>query len=249
MNVTSDGRPAYDDFANLEGRSQLARVFAEQVLATVSPWLSRPFHELDVLDVGSGYGASAAVLAESCRSVVGLEPMPGLHRHAALMESDNLTFRLGEVERLRDREAFDLIVLDNVYEHLPDQKLALQRISAALRPGGVLYILTPNRLWPIEAHYRLPFLAWFPLPLANRYLRASRRGTDYTDTSYAPTLWGLRSALNRHPEFTWKLVLPGSPMATMAGAPAHYRWGMAALRRWPGLWAVSKALLVVARKR
>jgi hypothetical protein len=34
----------------------------------------------------------------------------------------------------------------------------------------------------------------------------------------------------------------------MAGTPVHYRWGMAALRRWPSLWAISKALLVVVVK-
>ena len=238
--VNEHGRPAYDDFANLEGRSALAAAFAKQVLTTIRPWLPKAAAELDVLDIGSGYGATGEALAESCRTVVGLEPMPDLHRSAMSRAGGNLSFRLGGVESLMDREAYDLIVLDNVYEHLPNQSLALDRISAALRPGGVLYLLTPNRLWPIEAHYRLPFLAWLPLPLANRYLRAMRRGVDYADASYAPTLWGLRRAFAAHPELEWNLTLPGEPGATMAGSPLHYRVGMAALRRWPGLWGISK---------
>ena len=227
-----------------------AEAFARQVLLTCAPDLGSPASELDVLDVGSGYGFTAAALAGHCRSVVGMEPMPELH--AAALElaegKPNLGFRHGGVERLEDVEAYDLVVLDNVYEHLPDQADALQRIDRALRPGGVVYLLTPNRLWPIEAHYGLPFLAWLPLPLATRYLRLSGRGEDYTDASYARTWWGLRRALRRRPSWSWEPRLPADPAATYAGSPLHYRVGMAVLHRVPALWAISKALLVVAKK-
>lgn len=245
-------RPEYDTFTNHESaRAEMAVQFARLALLTSSPWLHRPASELDVLDVGSGYGHTARELARTCRSVVGLEPMTDLHETAVGLSEDvgNLSFLLGGVEQLTDAGRFDLVVLDNVYEHLPDQRLALERITRALRPGGVLYLLVPNRLWPIEAHYRLPFLGWLPLPVANRYLRASGRGSDYTDASYAPTYWGLKRALDTRPELEWSMTLPGDPAATMAGTPFHYRAGMAALRRVPALWAISKALLVVARKR
>ena len=113
----------------------------------------------------------------------------------------------------------------------------------------MLYLLTPNKWWPIEAHYRLPFLAWLPLRQANRYLRWSGRGHDYTDASYAPSYRSLSAELDRHPELQWSMTLPGDPSATASGAPWHYRLGLAGLRRVPALWTISKALLVVARKR
>lgn len=91
-----------------------------------------------------------------------------------------------------------MAVLDNVLEHLDDQHDALERIASCLRPGGVAYILVPNRWWPIEAHYSLPFLAWLPLPLATRYLRWSGRGSDYTDASYAPSYLRMRRLLAQH---------------------------------------------------
>jgi hypothetical protein len=105
----------------------------------------------------------------------------------------------------------------------------------------------PNRLWPREVHYGLPFLSWLPLPLANRYLRWSGRGTDYTDASYARTYWSLRRHLNTH-DWTWRFTLPADPTSTHLGTPLHYRVGMAALRRAPALWAISKAHLVIAKK-
>ena len=112
-----------------------------------------------------------------------------------------------------------------------------------------MFLLTPNKLWPIEAHYHLLGLALLPLPLANAYLRVSGRGRDYTDASYAPTYWALRRALDSHGGWDYAFRLPGEPSATVAGQPWHYRTGMAAIRRYPSLWAISKALLVIATKR
>jgi SAM-dependent methyltransferase len=228
-------------------RFQLAEAFARQIMATTAPWLSGPAEDLDVLDLGSGYGDTAAELAKHFRWVEGIEPTSRLVKTArATHHLDNVRFRQGGVEDLDDVEKFDLVVLDNVYEHLPDHATGLTRIAHALRPGGVLYLLTPNRLWPIEAHYRLPFLAWLPLPLAHRYLRITRRGKDYTDASYAPTSWSLARELDKV-GFEWRFVLPGDPYAVRMGGP-HYQLGMAMLRRWPQLWAISKSLLVVAVK-
>lgn len=246
------GRPGYADFRDMEHLSaRHAEAFAQQILRTCAADLPKPPSELDVLDVGSGYGAGSAVLAQSCRHVVGIEPMSDLHTAAQRLASgvDNLEFRHGGVETLVEEACYDLVVLDNVYEHLPDQADALMRIDRALRPGGVVYLLMPNRLWPIEVHYRLPFLSWLPLPLANRYLRLSGRGEDYADASHARTLWTLRRALRRRPGWRWRFTLPADPTATHLGTPVHYRVGMAALRRFPALWAVSKSFLVVVKKQ
>lgn len=247
-------RPEYDRYRDFsESRGPLAEAFARQIMATVSPSLPRPLADCDVLDVGSGYGGTALVLADHCGSVVGLEPAEHLYRTAvetaAKAPDARVHFVLGGVEQLTDVEAFDLVVLDNVYEHLPDHDGALEAVARALRTGGVLYLLVPNKLWPIEAHYGLPFLSWLPLRWANRYLRLARKGTSYEDASYAPTSWQLRRALGRQSALSFDFVLPGDPGATVAGTPWHYRLGMVLLRRFPALWVLSKALLVVAVKR
>lgn len=247
-------RPEYDHFTDMrEVRGPLGEAFARQVLETTGSQLSKPVGALDVLDIGSGYGHTALGLARVCSSVLGLEPSAPLVAVAEeLARSEglaNLAFRHGGVETLTLEGAFDLVVLDNVYEHLPNQADALDRINLALRPGGVLYLLVPNRAWPIEAHYRLPGLSWLPLRWANAYLRWSGRGTDYEDASYAPTYFSLRRMLRGQLDWDFEFTLPGVPSATVAGTPWHYRLGMRLLGRCPGLWAISKALLVVAVKR
>ena len=127
------------------------------------------------------------------------------------------------------------------FGHGPDQ-------PGALRPGGVLYLLAPNRVWPLEVHYGLPFLSWLPLPIANQYLRWTGRGTDYSDACYAPTYRGFAKEMRAYPELVWQCVLPGDPTATKAGAPVRCRTGMWLLRRYLWMWSISKALLVVAVK-
>jgi len=54
------------DMKSLSLSTAHAQAFAGQVLLTCGPDLTMPVGELDVLDVGSGYGAAAAVLASRC---------------------------------------------------------------------------------------------------------------------------------------------------------------------------------------
>ena len=241
--------PAY--LGAFASRNLKAAGFCQLILDVTRPFLNKPPEELEVLDVGSGQGHVAAELALRCRRVMGIEPSAVLFEQARALQRDrriaNLEFRRAGVEDLTDTEAFDLIVLDNVLEHLKDQKEALRRLSRALRPGGAIYILTPNKLWPLEVHYGLPFLSWLPLPLANRYLRWTGRGTDYSDASYAPTFGRLRTLL-RSENLRYHFVLPPSLPNTGGGSALHYRIGVALIRRLPWLWRISKGFLVVAHK-
>jgi 2-polyprenyl-3-methyl-5-hydroxy-6-metoxy-1,4-benzoquinol methylase len=249
-----DGRPAYDRYLSMaDVRAPMADTLARQILDTSRPVLGgRASQELDVLDVGSGYGQTSLALGRVCRSVVGIEPSAALHaravRAAGSSGAGNVTFRNESVDSLHDVQRYDLAVLDCVLEHLPHQAAALRNISGSLRVGGALFIIAPNKLWPIEQHYNLPFLSYLPLSAASAYLRWTGRGEDYTDASYATTYFGLRRLFAGRPELSWGLVLPANPSATTSGAPLHYRVGMAALRVFPALWVISKSFVVVAQK-
>lgn len=247
----AEALPEYEKSLRMVERAELAAGFVRQVELTAGPSLPRPLADCSVIDIGCGYGHGVAELAGRCARVVGVEPNPVLVRAARERTAGtaNVEIREGTVGDITDVEAFDLVILDNVLEHIDDQPEALRVISRCLRPGGVAFILVPNKTWPIEVHYHLPFLSWLPLPLATRYLRASGRGTDYTDASYAPTLGRLRQLFAKHPELTARLTLPADLSLAEAGSSPIYRYGVAALRRFPQLWAISKAFLLVVTKR
>jgi SAM-dependent methyltransferase len=233
-------------------RSRLAEGFARQVELTAGPSLDMPMADCEAIDIGCGYGYMAAELARMCKRVVGIEPNEPLVEQAVKTAQErgltNLEIRRQTIGELDDVEAFDLAIMDNVLEHIEDQRDALRRMSRCLRPGGVAYILVPNRYWPIEVHYQLPFLSYLPLPLATRYLRASGRGTDYRDASYAPSYRKLWKLLRERPELDARLTLPGDVTLAEGGGSLAYRLGVSVLRRFPPMWAVSKVFLVVAKK-
>ncbi|ASV74953.1 ubiquinone biosynthesis O-methyltransferase [Thermogutta terrifontis] len=250
-----DDRPLYEQQYEkmLYERSRIAERLACQIIDTCSPYLSKPVSEWEVLDCGSGYGFTAAELAKRCKRVKGIEPSHTLYVEAVRIQQEkhlaNLSFANIGAETLSDHNVYDLVVLDNVLEHIREQLQALQRIFHALRPNGVLFIVVPNKLWPIEVHYRLPFLSYLPLSLANIYLRLTGKGTDYSDACYAPTFWTLRRLLNAAGFREFYFVVPANLANTMKGDVWYYRLGARLLRRIPLLWIISKAFVVVAIKR
>jgi SAM-dependent methyltransferase len=242
--------PAY--FSGMDAEGSKATDSARQILETTRPFRSAADADVGALDVGCGYGYTAVALARTCRSVVGIEPSRDLYDLARpVLECSGVTnveLRHQAVEEITDRAAFDLVVLDNVLEHLPNAPAALAAVTTALKPDGVLYVLVPNKLWPVEAHYGLPFLSYLPLSWANVYLRMTGRGRDYRDASYAPT-YGRLLRLLREAGLEAHFVVPGDLSLTVGGAALHYRMGAALLRHAPWLWRFAKGFLVVATKR
>ena len=101
-----------------------------------------------VLDVGSGEGYGAALLAEHAQEVVGVDYSPAAVEHAtATYRLPNLSFRIAEATELPDElENFDVVTCFEVIEHITDAAGLVRNLRRALRPGGVLVLSTPIRL-------------------------------------------------------------------------------------------------------
>ncbi len=235
-----------------ESRSPIGASLARQVLLTVTPWLAgRPFDQLAVLDIGCGFGATAIALSQSCRHVVGLEPMAGMAEAArnAATSCANVDIVHADILNWNSDARFDLVVLDNVYEHVHDHQMLLTQVVRFLKPSGVFYIVVPNKLWPIEVHYGLPFLSYLPLRFANLYLRAAHRGEDYTWASFAPTYWSIHRDLRAFPQLEYAFTLPADLSLTESGASPIYRFGAWLIAKNAKFWALSKAFVVIGRRR
>lgn len=243
--------PEYERLSErmLNERSLWARDFAEQIRITIAPFIKKPLIESRVLDLGCGYGFTANELSSLCESIVGVEPSTPLYDYAQERFGyvDNITFINGAIESIGEGENFDLIILDNVFEHIPNQMEVLAQIEGKLDEHGVVFMLMPNKLWPIEVHYRLPFLSYLPLSLANMYLRVAGKGKDYTDASYAPSYWGLKRMVKQTPGLAGQFVLPGD-INLAKGVGLVYRIGVHLISKFPLLWAISKSFLMIVKK-
>lgn len=96
---------------------------------------------LRVLDFGAATGALVAQLRE--RSVVaeGFEFSQSAREYCRAQRGFEL---LGDLAAI-PRSAYDLITMIEVIEHLTDLRATLEILHGALKPGGTLFVTTPNR--------------------------------------------------------------------------------------------------------
>jgi SAM-dependent methyltransferase len=109
--------------------------------------------------------------------------------------SDGFTFIELEGERLpfSDR-SFDVVVSNHVIEHVRDANMHLSEIWRVLKDDGLVYLATPNRFWPWEAHNMIPLLHYFPPSIFNYFLKLLGR---HHEDVYLLTWWALQRKMKR----------------------------------------------------
>jgi SAM-dependent methyltransferase len=109
----------------------------------VYDWIAERVGGLRVVDVASGEGYGAGLLARKAARVVGIEPNPEAFEHA-VAKYPAVEFRRDLAETFT--EPCDAIVFLQTIEHVPDPGAVLEHFKAQLAPGGVAYVSTPNVL-------------------------------------------------------------------------------------------------------
>ena len=111
----------------------------------VYEWIAARVAGLDVIDMASGEGYGANVLAGAARSVVGVDANPEAHEHSRLRYvRSNLSFARDLVETYHGEA--DAISFLQTIEHVEAPGDVLEHFTALLRPGGTAYISTPTVL-------------------------------------------------------------------------------------------------------
>ncbi|MFJ4151937.1 class I SAM-dependent methyltransferase [Streptomyces galbus] len=130
------------------GRGRLRHdITARRVLAELG---ERPAR---VLDVGCGDGEMVLRLAAAGHHVSGVEKSPGMleaaaERVAAVHEiTERVTLAEGDIYSLPfDDASFDAVVCHGVVMYLPDSAVPIGHLARLVADGGILSVLTKNRL-------------------------------------------------------------------------------------------------------
>lgn len=125
---------AYEDHPLPIGHGQ---TISQPYIVALMTQLIRPNRDSRVLDIGTGSGYQAAVLAELCKEVYSIEILGPLAEQAkarlAALGYKNVTVRQGDgYQGWRDRGPFDAIVVAAAASHVPEPLLE------QLAPGGRL---------------------------------------------------------------------------------------------------------------
>lgn len=134
-----------------------------------------------VLDVGCGYGGVLAALTEAhpLGRALGVDMDGEMIRAGKERCPQGVVLEARDFFGLGEGESFDLILLRDVLEHMPDAEAALRKAASLLRAGGVVFASFAPFYSPFGGHQhngagffaRVPWLQALPEAWFRRALR------------------------------------------------------------------------------
>jgi len=208
------------------------------------------------LDCGCADGGySRALVDAGADRVVGVDVLAD--RIAAAQAGDSRSGRVTFVTQTDDSlpledGSVDGVLLNEVLEHVADERRTLAEIERVLRPGGRLILFSPNRLFPAEGHglrfgpdsaigMPVPLVPWLPSRLTARFMTAR----NYWPVQLRRLVEGAGLKIEAFgtvfPQFATYSMLPD-------GVARRYRKAVPALERTPGVRWFGVSVYLNARK-
>jgi len=154
---------------------------AAKVVAVCRHYSSRPLNELVALDLGASTSIMTEYFGRHFKRIIALDvDHVGLKSGKSASESGNIMYLCADGTRsaLRDGSV-DVIICNQVYEHVEDQHGLAHEIQRLLATDGFCYFGAGNRFVLIEGHYFLPCLSWMPMWASHLYLKLMGRKVKY----------------------------------------------------------------------
>lgn len=121
----------------------------EAIIRKRSTIILKKIHSLapkakSICDVGSGYGFFLDCANRAGYKTTGIEPAKELAHHANTKYKINVFH--GDLEQYvkRRKKQFDIVTCIHVIEHVYNPKIFLTSLLKLVKPGGLLFIETPN---------------------------------------------------------------------------------------------------------
>ena len=80
---------------------------------------------------------------------------------------------------------FDIVICNQVYEHVPSPEKMVKEIFRVLKFGGICYFGAGTKYVIKERHYNLYFLSWLPKRIADKYVKLMHKGNEFYETLYS----------------------------------------------------------------
>ncbi|MGB0888922.1 MAG: class I SAM-dependent methyltransferase [Solirubrobacterales bacterium] len=113
----------------------------------VYDWIAERVAGHRVIDMACGEGYGSSVLSRNAAHVTGIDANPEAYEHAkAKYASENVEIVRDLIETHRAPQPVDDVVFLQTIEHVQDPAAVLRHFASLLKPGGTVYLSTPNLL-------------------------------------------------------------------------------------------------------
>jgi len=125
-----------------------------------------------VLEVGAGMGIASTALSFFGFQVTSLEPggvgfeiNKSTSEHISMTVGTKVTLVADSAEEVKFIKGtkFDLIISNNVLEHVQNVEKSLINLLGYLSPSGVMVHSCPNYTFPFEPHFGIPLVPFCPI--------------------------------------------------------------------------------------
>jgi SAM-dependent methyltransferase len=143
-------RKVYEQMARLDGQHWWFTA-RRRILDGVIERVVRPPEDARILELGAGTGHNLAMLSRF--GVVEASELDPIARELASerLGREVVEAALPDLSRF-PADAYDLVALLDVLEHVTDDKGSLRAIFSRLKPGGALLLTVPINPWMWSAH-------------------------------------------------------------------------------------------------
>ena len=132
-------------------------------------WRKKTIGKVDVLrvaDIACNTGELGRMWAKEGHKVYGIdinEPLLDIAKQRAAKEGVTIEYTLGSATDLPwEDESMDICVVPELLEHVVEWRKCLDEFTRILKPNGLLYISTTNKLCPKQQEFDLPLYSWYP---------------------------------------------------------------------------------------
>ena len=189
--------------------------------------------EASVLEIGCGDGNLTWKLAKRCKQLESWDLDSGgvaltKQRVKELLDIEvDAQVQDAVAAGLNPKKQYDIVFFVQVLEHIPhwDQEKAFKSVWNLVKPGGILFISTPNQWRPLDAHDTgWYFIHWLPRSIKVPLAKVLGIGLKTQDPS-----WPYPPVLHDYVSFHWmnrrvKKWSPGSTASQMEFYPNAEVW-------------------------
>ncbi|MFA3781859.1 class I SAM-dependent methyltransferase [Melioribacteraceae bacterium 4301-Me] len=145
-----------------------------------------------VLEIGCAEGGLVEVMSKHCAEVIGLE-LSQTRIDIAKEKNPNLEIIQGDITDVNLTKKlqlqFDLLIMREVIEHVPDKHAAFNNLRKLLKNEGYLFISFPPKYSPFAGHQQIahsflkiiPYLHLFPSSLLKKISNVLNEKKDFVD--------------------------------------------------------------------